>query len=415
MTVRIAGGFKSWFGPEPAYGAEIALLPETVALLGEDTPHLRPAFAVEQGARVAAGETLFADRRRPELRHVAPVAGTVTEIRRGPRRSFDRLVIAVAEGEARSFAVPAQPERESVVALMIEAGLWPGLRTRPFDRVPHPGQVPEALFVTAIDTRPLAPDPAAIIAPRADWFAGGLAALRLLSGGRTYLCHAAGASLPAVAGVTAAAFAGSHPAGLVGTHIHHLHPVGAGGTVWHVGYQEVLALGHLLATGRLWSRRLVGLAGDGLRQPALVETVPGADLHELCRGRPVEGPVRLRSGSPIDRRIGRYLARGHAQVSVLRHAPIPERRSWLGLAADWLGRGSGAVLPNALHERAAPPGILPIPFLRAIGAGDVETARRLGALELAEEDLALLTHADGGTADFGRMLRRVLDELEAAQ
>jgi Na+-transporting NADH:ubiquinone oxidoreductase subunit A len=414
MKIRVSGGFDPWFGPAPDYDGETELRPHTVALLGEDTPHLRPRFAVEEGTAVAAGDVLYADRRRPELSRVAPVSGTVTEIRRGPRRSFDRLVIAVNDGAPKGFAVPKNLSRASLTTLMIETGLWTGLRTRPFDRVPHTDQEPDALFVTAIDTRPLAPDPAAIIAPRADWFTAGLAALRLLTSGKTWLCHKAGAALPQVDGVVAAGFSGAHPAGLAGTHIHKLHPVGAGGMVWHIGYQEVLALGHLLSTGRIWERRVIGLAGNGTTQPALIATAPGADLHEICRGRLVEGPVRLMSGSPIDGRVGRYLANGHLQISVLRHAPIPERRNWLDHTVTWLRRGSGAILPTALHERAAPPGILAIPFLRAISVGDTESARKLGALELGEDDLALLGHVDG-SADFGRMLRRVLDDLEATR
>lgn len=414
MKIRVSGGFDPWFGPKPDYGAETGLLPQTVALLGEDTANLRPKFAVEDGATVAAGDLLYVDRRRPELCHVAPISGTVREIRRGARRSFDRLAIAAGDGAPKNFTIPKNLARASLTALMIEAGLWIGLRTRPFDRVPPAGEEPEALFVTAIDTRPLAPDPAAIIAPRAEWFTAGLTALRLLTSGRTYLCHKAGAALPQVEGVVPAGFSGTHPAGLAGTHIHRLHPVGARGTVWHIGYQEVLALGHLLATGQIWQQRVIGLAGDGTTAPALIATAPGADLHEICRGRLADGPVRLMSGSPIDGRVGRYLARGHQQVSVLRHAPLPERRNWLDHAASWLRRGSGAILPTALHERAAPPGILALPFLRAISVGDTESAKKLGALELGEDDLALLAHVDGG-ADFGRMLRRVLDDLEAAR
>ncbi len=415
MKVRVTGGFNPWFGPAPSYDGETGLVPRTIAILGDDTPGIRAVFEQEEGAMVAAGDPLFTDRRRPELRHVAPAAGIITEISRGPRRSLDRLVITldIDSKAPRTFMVPDRLDRNALVALMIEAGLWIGLRTRPFGRIPAPADQPEALFITAIDTRPLAPDPSAVITPRRLWFGRGLSALRLLTSGKTYLCHGEGAVMPSVDGVVPARFAGPHPAGLAGTHIHHLHPVGARGTVWHLGYEEVIALGHLLETGTIWQRRVVGLAGDGVRQAVLLETVPGADLHELFSGRLVEAPVRLLSGSPVDGRVGRYLARGHQQASALRHAPVPERSTGLRHAADWLMRGSGAVIPNRLHESAAPPFLLPVPFLRAISVGDTETARRLGALELIEEDLALLAYADGGKADFGRMLRNVLDALEA--
>lgn len=402
-------------GPRPAYGQPVALLPRTIAIMGEDIADFRPHVLVEEGQQVAAGAPLLRDRRRPEITLTAPASGSVVEIRRGPRRAFEHVVIAPGEGLARDFTLPTALTRENLIALMIEAGVWPALRTRPFERVPRPENPPDALFINAMDTRPHAPDPAAIIGPRAAWFTRGLAAMKSLTAGPVYLCHARGAQLPETDGVFARRFADTYRESLAGTHIHRLHPVGAGGLVWHIAYQDVLALGHLLETGTIWQRRIVGLAGDGLRAPHLVETIPGADLHDLVRDHLADGPVRLISGAPLGGRASRYLGLGHVQVSALRHAPPIVRPPALARALRWLRPENGAIIPNAIHEWAAPPGILPIPFLRAIAVGDIENARRLGALELAEEDLALLAHADGGNADFGRMLRRVLDELEAGQ
>lgn len=390
-------------------------LPRHLALIGEDYPGLRPRFAVTEGARVAAGDVLFADRRRPELRHVAPAGGTVTEIRKGGRQSLDRLVIALDEGEARLFNIPAALDRSSLRELLLASGAWQAFRMRPFEEVPDPASVPDAIFVTAIDTRPLAPDPELVILRHQSLFARGLAVLRLLTDGPVHLCHRAGAGMPAVEGVTLAGFSGPHPAGLAGTHIHYLHPVGAGRSVWHLGYQDVVAIGHLLETGRIWTRRVVALAGDGLCEPRLIETVPGAELRELCGDGLVDAPVRIMTGSPLDGRPDAYLARGHLQVTVERQAR--EAPAGIGLVARlraWLSVGGSAIIPNAAHERAAPPGVLPIPFLRAISVGDAETAGRLGALGLAEEDMALLTYVDGGRTDFGALLRRTLDDLRNA-
>lgn len=412
MTVRISG-LRLRFGPEPQYGTVSTAMPDSIALLGEDMPGLRPRFAVEQGARVAAGDLLFEDRTRPELRYVSPASGTVKELRLGPRRSLEHLLIAVDGNSMVSFDVPPVLERSALVDLMISAGLWIRLRTRPFDRVPRPSAVPDALFVTAMDTRPLSPDPATIIASRIAQFSTGLDAIRRLTGGRTYLCHAAGASLPTVEGVTATAISGAHPAGLAGAHIHHLHPVGAGGSVWHIGYQDVLELGHLLSTGRIWGRRIVGLAGTAVSQPALLETFCGADLHQLSHRRLHGGHLQLMSGSPLDGRVAHYLAQGHLQVSAMSHRPPGRPPTWSRLLVDRILRGGDTIIPNALHEQAAPPGILSVPFLRAIAVGDADTARRLGALELAEEDLALLTYVDRRGSDFGGMLRKVLNELES--
>ncbi|WP_158625891.1 NADH:ubiquinone reductase (Na(+)-transporting) subunit A [Arsenicitalea aurantiaca] len=418
MTRTIRGGIALSVGTPCDATTETLRLPQTIALLGEDCPGLRPRLAVAEGAEVSAGTLLLEDRHRPEIRLVAPVSGRVVEIVRGPRRSFDRLVIEAADGEARVFDCSAADTREGLVALLVEAGLWRAFLTRPYGRVPGPTDQPDALFVTAIDTRPLAPDPFPIIARRAGAFARGLAALRRLTEGPVHLCHAPGRRPEAPAGILPTAFAGPHPAGLAGTHIHHLHPVGARGRVWHIGYQEVIGIGHLLETGRLWSRRIVGLAGDGLLAPDCLETLPGADLNALARGRLGPDPVRILSGSPINGRPARWLGHAHTQASVLRHrvaTGAPDTRGWREALVHWLGRGTGALIPNALHERAAPPGILPIPLLRAISVGDAETARRLGARELAGEDLALLTHIDGGETNYPDLLRRTLELMEATE
>ena len=365
---------------------------------------------------VRAGDPLFTDRRRPELTYVAPASGKVVEIRLGGRRSLDVLAIELDGAAGRAFDVPAALSRETLTALLVASGQWQGLRTRPFDDTPAPGSAPDALFVTAIDTRPFAPDPAAVIERHSGFFRKGLEALRLLSGGMTHLCHAAGTVPPQVEGVTPSAFSGPHPAGLAGTHIHLLHPVGPDRTVWHIGYQDVIAIGHLLETGTIWTRRVVSLAGNGVAAPSLVETAPGCDLAELCAGRTVDAPVRLVAGPRLDGRSEAWLARGHLQATVFaqprRRAAIPSDLA--SRLRGWLSMGGDAIIPNAVHERAAPAGILAIPFLRAISVGDIETARKLGALELAEEDMALLTHVDGGGTDFGRLLRRTLDELRQA-
>lgn len=363
---------------------------------------------------VGAGDVLFTDRRKPWQRCVAPASGRVVEIRRSQRRYLDRVVIETDGVDGKVFSSPQKLDRESLTNHLIETGAWMALRTRPFDDVPDPGTIPHAVFVTAMDTRPLAANPAVVIARFLDWFAQGLSVLPLLTDGPVHLCHGDQIVIGSIDGVNATRFAGPHPAGLVGTHIHHLHPVRSGRSIWHIGYQDVIAIGHLLATGRIWTHRVIALAGTAVSAPCLTETTLGADLRELCSGRIGDRPVHLISGSPLDGRLDHYLGRGHLQMTA-----NADRKSGpaAGCFTSWLrgllAPGGTAIVPNAAHERAAPSGILPIPFLRAISVGDTETARALGALGLGEEDLALLTYVDGRRTDFGLLLRRVLDDLRA--
>jgi Na+-transporting NADH:ubiquinone oxidoreductase subunit A len=417
MVVRIRGGLDLYGDAAPRQSIEDGPAIGSVAVLGVDYANMRLDALAEPGTDVAAGQPLLRHRSLPERVIVAPVAGRVGAVTRGPRRSIAVVEIVAAGDRAADFEVPASLDRTSLVRLLQASGLWAAVRTRPFDNPAALADPAEALFITAMDTRPHAPDPALIIAGYADWFQRGAEALTVLSSGTTYLCHAEGAALPRPAGITEAVFAGRHPAGLASTHIHHLHPVGRGPRiVWQIGYQEVIALGHLLATGHVWTDRVVAVSGPALSAPALLRTRPGASLAELVRGRLAGDAATLASGSPLDARPQKYLSRGHLQVSASPDQLHAGAQSRLGqILRRWQQAGAPAIIPNAVHERAAPIGILPVPFLRALSIGDAETAGRLGALELVEEDLALLSHVDGSGADFGALLRSVLDDLEGVQ
>ena len=417
MVVRIRRGLDLRFEGAPRQSIEAGPGIGTVAVLGSDYPGLRFDVLVEPGNEVAAGQPLMRLRTFHDRLVVAPVSGRIDAVIRGARRGLTAVEVTPAGAQVTRFEVPPRLERASLVALLLQSGLWAALRARPFG---HPADLsvePQAIFVTAMDTHPHAPDPAVVIAAHAEWFRHGAEALPLLTAGRTYVCHAAGASLPQSAGVLPVAFAGRHPAGLASTHIHHLHPAGrTERPVWQIGYQDVIALGHLLSTGTIWSERIIAVSGPAVAAPALLRTRPGANVRKLLQGRlGTDAPV-LYSGSVLDGKVQAYLSRGHLQVFAVPHNPQAAEQSGLRhLLHKWMHAGIPAVIPNALHERAAPIGIPAIPLLRALGAGDVDTARRLGALHLIEEDLALLSHVDGTGTDFGAMLRAVLAELEGAQ
>ena len=244
-----------------------------VALLGADFHGLRPALRVQPGDAVRRGDPVFDDKKLPGVRHTAPAGGRVVAVHRGEKRAFESLVIEVGPEDATQHAAFASwqgPETaraggEALRALLLESGLWTALRTRPYSRVPSPQAVPSAIFVTALDTRPLAAPVDVALAGREADFAAGVLALRELTPGPVYVCRAAGSRLPVPAAdrVSAEDFSGPHPAGNAGTHIHFLHPVGPHRSVWHIGAQDVAALGRLLATGRLDVERVVALAGGG--------------------------------------------------------------------------------------------------------------------------------------------------------
>ncbi|MCP4470178.1 MAG: hypothetical protein GY815_05745 [Gammaproteobacteria bacterium] len=385
-----------------------------LALLGSDYRGVNPELLCQAGDEVRAGSAVMRDARRPEIRVAAPRSGIVSKIERGPRRKLVALHIDVDDTLAASeFIPPASREKEAQREFLLETGIWSSLRTRPFGNIPDPAAEPAAIFITALDAEPLAPQPALIIEVFALEFRAAVNALARISSAPLYLCHAPDYKPPfdAASGAISAVFDEGHSAGLPGVHIQALCPIGfAGGEVWHIGYQEVIALGHLLLHGKPWLQRVLSLGGDAVNNPRLLQVCAGAAIDDLLTGEVCGGPLQVRAGSaiygqPLDPGQA-CLAAGQRQLTVMKRAAAetPDEDP-----------GAGALIPGDWLEALAPPGIFPVPLMRALQLGDAERARELGALELVEEDLAALSSACVSNSDYGLLLRRVLDQLEAAR
>jgi Na+-transporting NADH:ubiquinone oxidoreductase subunit A len=315
----------------------------SVAVVGLDYVGLRAALDVSVGDRVRAGQRLFTDKKNPGIPFVAPGTGEVVAIKRGDRRALQGVVIRLdvraeaggSDYQAYGTRGVAGLDRQRVQDQLIASGLWTAFRTRPYRKIPLAGAVPAAIFVTAMDTRPLAPDPQVIISEQADAFAAGLTVLPALTEGTVFLCHGPGVDYPRPdhPRLVTAEFEGPHPAGLAGTHIHFLAPVDASRTVWTVGYQDVIAIGHLFLQGVLWTERVVALAGPMVRRPRLVRTRLGAAIGDLLVGELPNVECRVISGSVLDGRrvagMGGYLGRYHNQASVLAEGRHRELFGWI--------------------------------------------------------------------------------------
>ncbi len=392
----------------------------SAAILGRDFPGVRFDLLVEQGQPVRAGEALLRDRHRPDILFTSPISGTLGSINRGARRALVSLTIVGDKiDSAVSFDVRDVSTREQIRGLMLEAGLWPAIRTRPFGHVANPTGEPKAVLVTAVDTEPLAPDPAVVIAAYPSAFRRGLDALSKLTDVPVYLCRGVNTDIPSgdADALRIAEFHGPHPAGLPGVHIHTLCPIGFDGReVWHIGYQDVIALGVLIETGRPWLQRIVSLAGPAVADPRLIAVPMGADIDEVVEGELGDDGARVISGSILSGHIAvgteSYLGRYHRQITAL---PEASRRRASSRQADvldtTLGGEPGPLIPLGDFEQVAPPGVLPVPLLRALLVGDVDRARELGALELVEEDVMLLSYVCPSKTDYGGLLRDVLDQL----
>jgi Na+-transporting NADH:ubiquinone oxidoreductase subunit A len=427
--------------PDPTIGDGAPV--SSVALLGGDHVGLRPLMRIDDGAEIALGEPLFVDRRHPEIVFAAPGGGIVRSINRGARRSLTSVVVDLAESEPRRAAFDPWPSgalaalrRDQVVDALLTSGLWPALRTRPFDRIPPPDAAPSSIFVTAMDTNPLAAPAETIIEAARPEFADGLTVVSRLVEGSVFVCHSPTLDPPLGEGanVRAVRFSGPHPAGAVGTHIHFLDSVGAAKTVWHLGYQDVIAIGRTFATGTLSVERVVALAGPVVERPRLIRTRLGADIGALTQGELAAGDHRVISGSVLSgrRALGpeAYLGRYHTQISALAEAgdgrgrkkgftiyrlssPGRPRRERHALTTARHGAPT-AMLPLGGYERVMPLDILPTQLLRALVIGDDEQARALGCLELDEEDLALVEFVCPSKGAYGALLRACLDRIAKA-
>jgi Na+-transporting NADH:ubiquinone oxidoreductase subunit A len=415
-----------------------------VGVLGQDygTYKRLPTLLVNEGDRVRLGQPLVRGKHLSAVITTSPGTGVIEYIERGARRFLQSIVIRL-EGDGEETFNAWQPDElaglnsTQVRDNLLASGLWLSFRTRPYSLVTDPETEPHAIFVTAMDTSPLAADPAVIIAASPHDFANGLTVVSKLTAGKVFVCKAAGAALPAADGVAEEEFAGPHPAGLAGTHIHFLAPAGAGRTVWHLNYQDVIAIGRLFTGGRLSTERIIALAGPQVFNPRLIRTRLGASINDLVRDELRPGESRAISGSILSghHAAGKtaFLGRFHLQVSVLREGRERELLGWL---APGLNKYSAskvfmagllpqrefrltttkngsprAMVPTDAFERVMPLDILPAPLLRALVVEDTEAARALGCLELDEEDLALCTFVDTGKYDYGPILRRNLRQI----
>ena len=417
----------------------------SVAVIGSNYHGMKPTMAVKVGDKVKLGQELFSDKKTAGVKYTSPASGVIAAVNRGYQRVLQSVVIDVEGDEAETFNSYSADQlsslnRQDVVDNLVNSGMWTSIKTRPFSKVPAVDSTPNAIFVSAMDTNPLAADPQVVIAEKQDAFTNGLTVLSKLTEGKLFVCHATGASIPKATAdnVVYETFEGVHPAGNVGTHIHFLAPVSVNKTVWTVGYQDVIAIGELFTTGKLYVERVVSLGGPQVENPQLLRTRLGASLEELTAGKLKAGENRIVSGSVFGGATASgplaFLGRYDSQVSVLlegrerpflhyftpganRFSKMPIYISNLFKGKKWdfttSAQGSErAMVPVGAYEKVMPLDILPTQLLRALIVGDTDTAQKLGCLELEEEDLALCTFVSIGKYEYGPILRDNLTRIE---
>ncbi|WPU66153.1 Na(+)-translocating NADH-quinone reductase subunit A [Peredibacter starrii] len=443
--IKTSKGLDIPISGAPAQQISASKTVRTVALLGEDYNGMKPTMLVQVGDKVLKGQPLFEDKKTPGVFFTAPVAGTVREINRGDKRVFQSIVIEVHgfdQVQLKSYKHSGinSYSAEDVRKLLIESGFWTFLRTRPFSKTPAVDSTPSSIFVNVMDTNPLAPDTEVIVRERMEDFKAGVEVLSRLGVKVFVVTHpSSSVNLTGLSNVVHEKFQGAHPAGNVGTHIHHLDPVSATKTVWHVNYQDTMAIGHLFTTGIISNEKVISIAGPMAKSPRLIKTLRGASISDLTQDEVKENSgVRFVSGSVLGGRTAsgavNYLGQFHQQVSLIKEGHYREFMGWQSpglnkyslknvfLSKIFPGKkfnfdtntnGSHrSIVPIGSFEQVMPFDILPTQLLRYLMVQHSDMAINLGALELDEEDLALCTFVDPCKNEYGPVLRANLMKIE---
>jgi Na+-transporting NADH:ubiquinone oxidoreductase subunit A len=422
--------------------AEKILLPEVaVTRFGvrfADFPGLIAKLEVKEGSPVKAGTVLFHDKAFPEIKYVSPVSGEVKEIVRGDKRLLTEIVIEHKGSEKIDFgaADPLKLTREEVTAKIMESGLWPVLRQRPYHIVARPGRVPKAIFISGFDTAPLAPDIDFVMAnTHGSFMQAGINALSRLTDGKIHVSFEAEGSrvgeMKTLRGVEMHNFKGPHPAGNVGVQIHHIDPVSKGEVVWTIDIQDVVALGRLFNTGFHDRERIIALAGTGVLYRKYHRIRPGASVSGILKSNLKDDHHRIISGNVLtgkkitsDGSFGFYdnmvtvlpegdhreffgwASAGYTKFSYWRtflSALVPKREYDLNTG---IHGGQRAFVVTGHYENVLPMDIYPVQLIKAIMAQEIELMESLGIYEVAEEDFALCEYIDPSKTDIQDIIRQ---------
>lgn len=414
------------------------------SLVPDDFTGVKPKVVVKEGEKVLAGGPLFVDKNHPEVKFVSPVSGVVTSVERGERRKVLNIIVkSDAEQQFEEFGKmePAKMTGEAVKEALLQTGMFAFFRQRPYDVIADPTVAPRAIFVSAFDTAPLAPDFELALKGEEANFQTGLDALAKIA--KTYLSISVkqqSAALTQAKNVTITAFDGPHPAGNVSVQINHIAPIVKGETVWTIGAEAVIFIGRLMNTGRVDLTRTVAVTGSEVLKPAYCKLKVGAQLTEVFNGNVTTGKdLRYISGNPLTGKkvaADGYLGAFHSQLTVIpegdethemlgwimpRFKEYSVNRSYF----SWLlGKkqykidarikgGERHMIMSGEYDSVFPMDIFPEYLVKAIIAGDIDRMEALGIYEVAPEDFALCEFVCSSKVEVQRVVRAGLDMLRA--
>lgn len=442
-TIKLRKGFNIRLKGKAGAVLEEVSASEIYALKPTDFPGLTPRLSVKQGDEVKCGEPLFYDKYHPEVVFVSPVGGIVETVNRGERRRILEVLVRVsAEVGEVDFGKtdPLQAGAEEVKEKILQAGLWPFIRRRPYGTIARTSEVPKSIFISCFDTAPLAPDYDFVLAGREADFQAGVDALTRLTPGKVHLGLPAtgGEMFSGIRNAEVTRYEGPHPAGNVGVHIHHTDPVNKGEVVWTVNPADVAIIGRLFLTGKLDFTRVVALTGPGVINPRYLKTRLGTRLCPLLEGNlREESKQRVISGNALTGKkvlCDNFLNFYDSQVTVIAEGEEYEFMGWAKPGVDKfsasktflsslfpkkeyelnanLHGGERSFVLSGQYEKYLPMDLLPVHLLKAILVNDIDKMEQLGIYEVIGEDLALCEYACPSKIKVQDILRQGLELME---
>ena len=435
LNIRLKGAAEAVLEDAPA--------PKSVALKPTDFPGLTPKLSVKADAPVKAGDALFFDKYNPEILFTSPVSGTVKAVNRGERRKILEIVVEPdGKNEHRDFtkADPSTLSREEIRDQLLQSGLWPFIKQRPYGVLSKPGIVPKNIVISAFDSAPLAPDYDFLLSNEKSAFQTGINALKKLTDGKVYLGLSPKQSsgfFASLQNVETNTFEGPHPAGNAGIQISKICPIAKGDIVWTISPQSIVYIGRLFETGKLDLRKTIALTGSEVKAPKYLKTVHGALLSELLKGktkketnqRIISGNVL--TGTQVD--TDDYLGYFDQQITVIPEGDDYEFMGWAAPGFDKFSAsktffakllpkkeyvlnanmhgGERAFVLSGQYEKLLPMDILPVHLLKSILVNDIDKMEQLGLYELVEEDLALCEYACTSKIKVQDILREGINSM----
>ena len=433
--IKTKKGLNLPISGNPSLDVDSSTAINSVAILGADFIGLKPTMMVEEGDVVHLGQKLFENKKNPGTYVTAPSSGVVKSINRGEKRRFLSMIIETDNSlDPLTFDLN---EYSSPIEFMVDSGVLAYFRTRPYNRMPQLSELPSAIFINACDTNPLSVDPYELIKYDQDLFNIGLKFIQSINTDiKTFCSYQNNNFDKSVEGVSYNQFEGPHPAGLVGTHIHFLYPVGQNRTVWSISWQEVISLGYLLQNNNLRSDKHISIGGPNTHNPKILKVKYGSNLSEVTAGKILDNS-RVISGSVLNGHTGEnvmnYLGSFDNQISVLPDESNDILFNWAmpgsnlhsklpAFISSWvkpkkynfnvsMNGGNRAIVPVSSYQEIMPLNILMTQLLKSLVTFDIELGEKLGVLELAPEDLALASYVCPSKYDYQSILDSNLEKM----